>query len=65
MAAARCGLSVPEMPELEGLTLEDGAKRGYMSLRSNAHSWRPDTSSEITKKYSKKVEKVLGKEEKK
>lgn len=59
MAAARCGLSVPDAPSMEGIDLDDGAKRGYTALRQ---TWRPDTKAEITKKYSQRVEKRLGKD---
>lgn len=60
MAAARCGLSVPDAPSQEGISMEDGAKRGYTALRQ---TWRPDVKSEITKKYSGRVEKRIGKDE--
>ncbi|TFJ88534.1 hypothetical protein NSK_000108 [Nannochloropsis salina CCMP1776] len=59
LAAARCGLSVPEAPSMEGIDLEDGAKRGYTALRQ---TWRPDVKSDVTKKYSQKVEEKIGKE---
>jgi hypothetical protein len=59
MAAARCGLSVPDAPSQEGISMEDGAKRGYTALRQ---TWRPDIKSEITKKYSGRVEKRIGKD---
>lgn len=58
MAAARCGLAVPEAAELEGVPLDDGVKRGYTALRQ---PWRPDTSSGVGAKYQKKVEKRIGK----
>jgi len=60
MAAARCGLSVPDAPSQEGISMEDGSKRGYTALRQ---TWRPDTKSDITKKYSGRVEKRIGKDE--
>lgn len=60
MAAARCGLSVPDAPSTEGISMEDGAKRGYTALRQ---TWRPDIKSDITKKYSQRVEKRIGKDE--
>lgn len=58
MAAARCGLAVPEAAELPdgGLPL----KQGYSALRQ---PWRPDTSSGVAAKYGKRVEKVIGKKD--
>jgi hypothetical protein len=44
---------------MEGIDLEDGAKRGYTALRQ---TWRPDVKSDVTKKYSQKVEEKIGKE---
>lgn len=56
MAAARCGLAVPEAAELpeKGVPL----KQGYTALRQ---PWRPDTSSGVAAKYTKRVERVIGK----
>ena len=52
------GLSVPTAPELEGVPLDDGVKRGYTALRQ---PWRPDTSSGVAAKYGKRVERRIGK----
>ena len=52
----RCGLAVPDAPEVEGIAMDDGVKRGYTALRQ---PWRPDTSG-VASKYAKKVEKRIG-----
>ena len=57
MAAARCGLSVPKSEELEQIKLADHIDKGYSPL---SKPWRPDTSSELTKKYKERVAKKIG-----
>jgi hypothetical protein len=57
--AFRCGLAVPELADGEEISsMPEGAhKKGYSALKQ---PWRPDTTSEVTQKYSKKVNKRLG-----
>jgi len=56
----RCGLAIPDNPDQKAIHESGDLRKGYSASRQ---PWRPDTKSEVTSKYSKKVEKVLGPED--